>query len=313
MTIHSYPWYIADWRGSEAVLSMNLEQRGLYRELLDHCWDAGSLPTDEAMLRRLASAEPAEFKRSWPAVRHQFYEKDGRLYHRKVDEKRGELGAWREAKREAGRLGAQRRWHKQGNSSSDGTPNGSPNGSLNGSPNGTPNGSVIATSWPSSSSSSSTSSTTTTKEENTYGQPPISAPAGADACELPFELSEGKPPARPALVPNRGRMTPEQSQWFESWWSSYWRKVSRKPAAEAFRIHVKTEARFQAVMEATRRQTATMMAREPDKRPHGASWLNAERWNDEPAPAAKPPGKLTVVERTEALWAERIAKGQSPL
>ena len=73
-------------------------------------------------------------------------------------------------------------------------------------------------------------------------------------------------------------------QWFAQWWAIYWRKVSRKSAEEAFQRHVKTEARFAEVMAATKRQTSTMMEREPERRPHGATWLNGERWTDEPAP-----------------------------
>jgi uncharacterized protein YdaU (DUF1376 family) len=110
--IHSYPWYIADWRGSEAVLAMTLEERGLYRELLDHCWEAGSLPTKEDTLRRITRASEKEWKRCWPAVKTQFFEQDGRLRHIKVDEKRPELEEWHESRREAGRKGGLRRGQK---------------------------------------------------------------------------------------------------------------------------------------------------------------------------------------------------------
>lgn len=89
--IHSYPWYITDWRESEAVATMTYEQRGLYRELLDLCWREGSLPNDEAILRRLTFGDSDEFQRCWPAVRRQFEERDGRLWNRKVDEKRPEV------------------------------------------------------------------------------------------------------------------------------------------------------------------------------------------------------------------------------
>ena len=52
-------------------------------------------------------------------------------------------------------------------------------------------------------------------------------------------------------------------------------------AREAFRKHVWTEARFQQIMAATRAQNSGMLAREEDHRPHGATWLNGERWEDE--------------------------------
>ena len=79
-------------------------------------------------------------------------------------------------------------------------------------------------------------------------------------------------------------------EWFAAWWKLYWRKVARKDAEKAFRLHVKTDARFAQVIAATKAQLPMMMAREPDKQPYGAKWLNAERWDDEvEAPARKPP------------------------
>lgn len=86
--IESYPWYITDWRESEAALTMTAEQRDVYRNLLDMCWRDGSLPTDEKALRKMALAEPDEWKRSWPIVSKQFVERDGRLFQSKVESKR---------------------------------------------------------------------------------------------------------------------------------------------------------------------------------------------------------------------------------
>lgn len=103
--IHSYPWYIADWRGSEAVLSMTLAERGLYRELLDHCWECGNLPNSEVVLTKIAHCSEKEFRKSWPTVKAQFYENDGRLYHVKVNEKRRAIEEWHDGRREAGRKG----------------------------------------------------------------------------------------------------------------------------------------------------------------------------------------------------------------
>ena len=73
----------------------------------------------------------------------------------------------------------------------------------------------------------------------------------------------------------------QQEVWFEQWWSAYWLHKSRKRAMEAFAKAVQTDERFQQVLEATRAQAAEMLSREPAHRPHGASWLNGERWLDE--------------------------------
>jgi len=108
--LHSYPWYTADWRGSEAVAQMSLEEKGMYREMLDRCWEVGSLPVEESLLRRLCGASAWEWKRSWPRVSKQFFEREGRLHHLKVDEKRPDLETWHNGRKEAGRKGAEKRW-----------------------------------------------------------------------------------------------------------------------------------------------------------------------------------------------------------
>ncbi|MGC4052912.1 MAG: DUF1376 domain-containing protein [Paludibaculum sp.] len=103
--IHSYPFYIADWRESETRLAMNCEERGLYWELLHYCWWEGSLPTDLNALRVIAGVTEREFKRSWPKCKPHFSQKDGRYHHAKVDAGRPKLEQWRESRREAGRSG----------------------------------------------------------------------------------------------------------------------------------------------------------------------------------------------------------------
>jgi uncharacterized protein YdaU (DUF1376 family) len=78
----------------------------------------------------------------------------------------------------------------------------------------------------------------------------------------------------------------QQDGWFSEWWTLYWLHKSRKAARVAFGKHIKTEARFDEVMAATKSQSAEMLAREACRRIHGATWLNGERWLDEPAEAA---------------------------
>lgn len=90
--VHSYPWYPADWRGSEARMTMTLEERCIYRELLDHHYEQGSLPNDPRALRIIAGCDKEEFERAWPRVSKQFYEQDDRLYQARVLEKLIELG-----------------------------------------------------------------------------------------------------------------------------------------------------------------------------------------------------------------------------
>ena len=86
--LESYPFYVSDWRGSKAVSAMTAAEQGLYRNLLDICWQTGSLPINKNALQRLSFVSEAEFKKSWPAVSKMFVEKDGELHNEKVDERR---------------------------------------------------------------------------------------------------------------------------------------------------------------------------------------------------------------------------------
>ena len=87
--MNSYPWYLADWFSSEKVASFSLESRAIYRELIDHCWNNGSLPNDEKILQNLARCSSAEWKRNRSAIMPCFnLQEDNRLHLQKVDEKR---------------------------------------------------------------------------------------------------------------------------------------------------------------------------------------------------------------------------------
>ncbi len=104
----------------------------------------------------------------------------------------------------------------------------------------------------------------------------------------PFETTEPDALLDMPVVRRKraSELSTEQDAWFVVWWASYWLHKARKAAREAFGKHVRTAARFQQVMNATKAQAPEMLAREASKRPHGASWLNGERWEDEaPRPA----------------------------
>jgi hypothetical protein len=81
--------------------------------------------------------------------------------------------------------------------------------------------------------------------------------------------------------------TAEQAEWFSEFWSAYWLRKAKKPALAAFCKAVKSAERFSEVMAAIAAQAPEMLRREPQHRPHAATWLASERWCDE-APAAVP-------------------------
>ena len=122
-------------------------------------------------------------------------------------------------------------------------------------------------------------------------EPEPNTPATPEFTLTPKEPNAETPPDQPRVV----RSALPSPDWFSQWWKIYWPPKHARAAAEsAFRKKVRTESRFQRVMAATREQAPEMLSREPSKRPYGATWLNGERWEDEPAAApvngTPPPG-----------------------
>jgi hypothetical protein len=115
-------------------------------------------------------------------------------------------------------------------------------------------------------------------------------------------FSEQDLPVNPQA--ERRRVQRQQDLWFEQWWAVYWLKKSRKRAREAFGKHVRTEALFQQVMAATKAQSPEMLSREPKHRPHGATWLNGARWEDEAAPEATPKHDTAADTLTKMIYGE---------
>jgi hypothetical protein len=90
------------------------------------------------------------------------------------------------------------------------------------------------------------------------------------------------------------------------WWTEYWLRKAKKPAREAFAKRVTTEERFLQVMTATRAQRAEMLSKEPVKRPHAATWLNQERWEDEPDAVALPKRDDTDEALVQQIYGDRV-------
>jgi uncharacterized protein YdaU (DUF1376 family) len=62
-------WWIDRWRKSTAYTDMTPEQKGVYRDLLDELWIRdGVIPKDEKILRKIAGADAACWKRVRKAV-----------------------------------------------------------------------------------------------------------------------------------------------------------------------------------------------------------------------------------------------------
>jgi len=122
--------------------------------------------------------------------------------------------------------------------------------------------------------------------KNTCASPAGNAPGGTPLPDNPPGATEANAPfpSGPGRRATSLSLTAEQEAWFSQWWAAYWRHRAKKAAREAFGKHVRTEARFQEIMAATLAQTQEMLVKDERYRPHGATWLNGRRWEDEAAP-----------------------------
>lgn len=112
-------------------------------------------------------------------------------------------------------------------------------------------------------------------------EPHMAAPANASA------VSGKKAPPIPKTSKEFAPFRSEHHRaYFEKFWADYWRKPARAAAEKAYAKMVTTPQMHAAVMKALDEQRPEMLSRDPDKRPHAATWLNGKRWNDEVSPAA---------------------------
>ena len=80
------------------------------------------------------------------------------------------------------------------------------------------------------------------------------------------------------------RPTPRNSadEDFAAWWALYPRKVGKGQAMKAYTA-ARKKATAEALVAAAEIQGPLLMARGAQYCPHPATWLNGERWRDEPA------------------------------
>ena len=109
-----------------------------------------------------------------------------------------------------------------------------------------------------------------------------SSPAGAGE-------GETDAPTDLALEPDTAALPPKQTAlvctgWFEEFSGLFWRKDGRQKAQYAFNDRVKNPGVGRAGGKLYIAQTAEMLAREKQHRPHASTWLNQGRMFDEESP-----------------------------
>jgi uncharacterized protein YdaU (DUF1376 family) len=290
-----HKWYHSTWLASLTRAQLDLAARGLYRDLLDFHYQERGIPDNRDMLIRIAATTPSEFDRSWKHIKDKFQpdqNRPGWLVNGKAAEVLGEFSDYSNKQSDRAKKG----WNTK---RSRGNAVAMPHDTAVAMPDETQ-----AAMHEESETESEKTKPCASPNGNARlvdAKPSIENPA-FDTVE-PVLFSE---PAPSRTQPGRG-LTTQQESWFNQWWAEYWLHKAKKAAREAFRKHVQSEARFQQIMAATRSQRPEMISREPSKRPHGATWLNGERWTDEVA-ATTPklsPAEAAVLEAARRIEEEK--------
>lgn len=91
----------------------------------------------------------------------------------------------------------------------------------------------------------------------------------------------------PPIVPQAEELI---ETWFEEWWTIYPRRIGKGAARKAYAKAVRSVPRSR-LLEAATAYAVTREGEDQNFTPHPSTWLNQERWNDEPeAPRQDTPG-----------------------
>lgn len=114
----AYQWYPKDARTDQAFMLMTWDERGIYRELLDHQWLHGGIPNNPVMIAQLVNSmgcgwiEPDRFVTDvWPKLRGCFGHKVGDMVaNGRLERQRKELHKFIRNQSDKGFKGAAKRW-----------------------------------------------------------------------------------------------------------------------------------------------------------------------------------------------------------
>jgi hypothetical protein len=70
--IHFYEWRVSVWLASETRDRLDATGRGIYRELLDHCYTQGSFPDDPEWICKRCACTSGQFQSVWEIIARHF-------------------------------------------------------------------------------------------------------------------------------------------------------------------------------------------------------------------------------------------------
>ena len=99
--------WVGDWLSSQAVIEMSPMAEYLYFRLIMWSWQAKGkgLKSTLKHLSQMCRVDEETFKEYWPEVMMHFTEKNGRVYHHKVEEQMSQQKEISEKRAAAGRIG----------------------------------------------------------------------------------------------------------------------------------------------------------------------------------------------------------------
>ena len=92
---------------------------------------------------------------------------------------------------------------------------------------------------------------------------------------------------------NLGKELLNNNDHFEDFWAAYPRKVAKGNARKAFAAAMK-KATIEEISAGLNKQLAALSKKERQYIPHASTWLNGERWNDEPTDNDEPKRHATI-------------------
>lgn len=112
---HSYMWSVPDWRTDEMYISLDNREQGIYRNLIDECWVAGSIIAEPELLARFVHEPLDYFLDLWAKLRPKFKPIDGgkKLISPRLEQDRRRLMLNAKFNEKRARKAAQVRWNKE--------------------------------------------------------------------------------------------------------------------------------------------------------------------------------------------------------
>ena len=282
--VQYYDWRLTVWTSSETRDRLDATGRGIYRELLDHCYAQGSFPDDEEWVCRKCACTSREYAKWWPVIQRHFAKsrREGHRHNGIADIWRSQYFSYLDRQRSNRKMGVGK--SSNGNNIRDG-------GRTVVNPR-TDDGSTKERKKERKKEREESSSNT----ENNIVRSALSADAQS-AWLAEHEWGGVKKASADVLTKIQGfresdfipceksdslYMIWARLNWFEEFWAEYWRHVERKSALISYFQAVTSLEMHEQIMAAVQAQAPAMLKREEKHRPHASTWIHGERWNDTP-------------------------------